>query len=75
MQYQDPHKHIISVCNEILHWENLFIQKYRTEGKLISEQTPREYNFLFSLRKLATTHTSRQEGTPPQGHRQKIADN
>jgi hypothetical protein len=36
-----PHKTIelIQACNkrnEILHWENLYIQKYSTEGKLIS---------------------------------------
>jgi hypothetical protein len=58
---------------EILHWENLYIQKYSMEGKLISEQTPHEYNILFLLG-LATTHTARQEDTPPQGHRHKITD-
>jgi hypothetical protein len=68
---------LIQACNrrnEILHWENLYVQKYSTEGKLISEQTPHEYNILFSLGRMATTRTSRQEGTPPQGRRHKVTD-
>ena len=55
---------LIQACNkrnETLDWENLYIQKYSTEGKLISEQTPHEYNILFSLGRLATTLTSRQK--------------
>jgi hypothetical protein len=68
---------LIQACNkrnEIFDWENLYIHKYSTEGKLISEQTPHEYIILFALGRLATTHTTRQEGTPPRGHRQKVAD-
>jgi hypothetical protein len=76
-EFGPAHKTIelIQACNkrnETLHWENLYIRKYSTEGKLISEQTPHEYNILISLGRLATTHTSRQEGTPPQGHRQTV---
>ena len=41
--------------NKILHWENLYIQKYYTEGKLITDQTPHEHNVLFTLEKLATS--------------------
>ena len=41
--------------NKILHWENLYIQNYYTEGKLIKEQTPHEHNILF---RLATLHTT-----------------
>ena len=51
-EFGPAHKTIelIQACNkrnEILHWENLYIQKYSTEGKLISEQTPHEYTKWF----------------------------
>jgi hypothetical protein len=47
--------HACQKRNKILHWENLYIKKYNTEGKLITEQTPREHNVLFTLEKLATS--------------------
>ena len=40
--------------NKILHWENLYIQKYHTEGKLIKEQIPEEQNILFTPGRVAT---------------------
>jgi hypothetical protein len=45
---------LIHACNrrnEILHWENLYIQKYSSEGRLIQEKTPHEHNILFTLGK------------------------
>jgi hypothetical protein len=52
---------LIHTCNrrnEILHLENLFIEKYSSEGRLIEEQIPHKHNILFTLGKLSATQTS-----------------
>jgi hypothetical protein len=68
---------LIKTCsrrNEIIKWENLYIQKYSTEGKLIQEQIPHRFNILFTLSrtdnnadrkdKLGTAHD--RQSVPPQ---------
>lgn len=68
---------LIEACNtrnEILQWENLYIQKYSTEGRLIHEQIPHDHNIFFTLsrtgnnadrgNKLDTVHD--KQSVPPQ---------
>jgi hypothetical protein len=51
---------LLKHCNKSMTmncWEDLFIQQYRKENKLITEQQTTEPNQLFKLARITTEHT------------------